>query len=346
MNWELFLLDCGVAVIGGCLGAALSALGGFVLFGLLGLLGFLYLLVAHSDIWITAVTGSVLLNPCVCFLGGLAATAYARKKGLILCGKDLGRAFISFRRLDILAAGGCAGLAGYLVNRGLGLFLSGKVDTAALTIVLVPLAVKYAWGMTKSADCEAASHAVPSPYRFFDKFSRPRGKTLVSLAVGLCAALLTSALSLIPETRPYAGLPVFFFSAAFLFPVFMGLPIPATHHFSAPAGATALVWLSFNGGLAQGGWLAVVGLWGMAAAQVGLLTEGALKQRFFTAGDIHIDPPAMGIIGATALMVGGLPLTGIYGAAMLPQAGAALLLTLAAMLVNLRETGKAAKVVN
>lgn len=337
MNWVELLLDCGVAIIGGCLGAAISALGGFLLFGLLGMLGFLYLLVAHSDIWIGAVTGSVFLKPSVCFLGGVVATAYARKKGLIRCGKDIGRSFVSYRRFDILAVGGCAGLAGYLVNRGINALLAGKVDAIALTVFLIPLFIKYHWRMTKTNDCAASSHAVPSPYRFFEKFSRPGGKTLVSLIIGLCTSLLTFGLFLVPETKPYAGLLVFFVSAVFLFPLFMGIPIPATHHFSGPAGAAAMIWLSSHGG-SPGVWgLALVTLWGIAAAQIGLLAGDIMGKLFFTEGDIHVDPPAMGIFVATAIMLGGLPLTGVYSAGARVQIIVSLSMILAALIFNLRE---------
>ncbi|MFZ1640108.1 MAG: hypothetical protein WAV07_01465 [Candidatus Contendobacter sp.] len=337
MNWVALLLDCGVAVIGGCLGAALSALGGFLLFGLLGVLGFLYLLVANSDIWIGAVTGSALLKPSVCFVGGVVATAYARKKGLIQCGKDIGRSFLSYRRFDILAVGGCAGLAGYLVNRSADALFAGTVDTIAFTVFLVPLFIKYHWHMIKTNDCEASSHAIPSPYRFFEKFSRPRGKTLASLVIGLCTSLLTFGLFLVPETKPYAGLLVFCISAVFLFPLFMGIPIPATHHFSGPAGAATMVWLSSHGG-SLGGWgLVLMTLWGIAAAQIGLLGGDIMERLFFTEGDIHIDPPAMGIFVATAIMLGGLPLTGVYSAGAWVQIIVSLSMIIAALIFNLRE---------
>jgi hypothetical protein len=337
VNWITFLLDCGVAVIGGCLGAVLGALGGFLLFGLLGVLGFLYLLIGHSDVWIAAVTGSVLLRPSVCFVGGVIATAYARKRGLIQCGKDIGRPFISYRRFDILAVGGVAGLAGYLVNRGLDALFAGRIDTIALTVFLIPLFIKYLWQMMKTNDCEASSHAVPSPYRFFEKFSRPAGKTLVSLIMGLCTSLLTFGLFLIPETKPYAGLMVFFFSAVFLFPLFMGIPIPATHHFSGPAGAASMIWLSLNSGN-PGAWgIALLALWGIAAAQIGLLASDIMGNLFFREGDIHIDPPAMGILIATAIMLGGLPLTGVYNAGIKGQVIVSLSLIIASLIFNLRE---------
>ncbi len=337
MNWASILLDCCVAFIGGCLGAALSALGGFLIFGLVGVLGFLYLLVAHDDVWIRAVTGSVLLTPSVCFLGGVIATAYARRQKLIQCGKDIGRSFVTYRRFDILAVGGCAGLTGLLVNRGIDKLLAGSMDTVALTIFVVPLFFKHLCHMTKTNDCEASSHAVPSPYRFFEKFSRPKGKTLTALAIGLCTALLTFWLFQMPDTKPYAGLFVFVVSAVLLFPVFMGIPVPATHHFSGPAGAVAVLWLSLNGD-AFGTWgIALVALWSVAAAQLGLLASRTMERLFFTEGDIHIDPPAMGIAVSTAIMLGALPLTSVYGTDVWTQVAVSLFTITTTCVLNVTE---------
>jgi hypothetical protein len=336
MHWPAFILDCITAVAGGCLGAALSALGGFVLFGLLGVLGLLYLLVAQSDALMAVVAGSVLLRPSVCFLGGVVAAAYARKRGLIACGKDIGRSFVAYRRVEIMAVAGCAGLAGYLANVALDALLAGALDTVALTVVLIPLALKYLWGMTTTNDCAGSSHAVPSPYRFFERFSRPAGRTAVSCVVGGGAALLTAALFLAPQTRPFAGLAVFFVSALLLMPVFVGIPAPATHHFSGPAGATVATWLALQGTEPTGWGLLLVALWGVAAAQIGLLAAQTLEPMFFTEGDIHVDPPAMGIVVSTAVMQGVLHLWGVYATAMGTQMAVALSIAAAAALLNLR----------
>ena len=336
MKWDAELLNCIVAVIGGVLGAALSGLGSFVLFGLVGVLGFLYLILGQSDVFMNVVTGSIVLRPSVGFLGGCVAAAYARRRGLIKCGKDIGRSFASFDRFDILAVGGAAGLAGYVVNRAVDALFAGRFDTIALTVFAIPLFLKYAWRLTTSSDCEASSHAVPSPYRFFEKFTRPKGKVLVALIVGLCTSLLTVALYLQPMTRPYAGSLGFFASAVLLFPLFMSIPVPATHHFSGPAGIATALWLSSRDAAPAGATLAIVVLWGIAAAQVALLAADIMEKLFFTDGDIHVDPPAMAIFATTAIMVGIIPLTGVYVAGEATQAIAATSIIAVALAFNLR----------
>lgn len=342
MSVASLVLDGVLAVVGGCLGAILSALGGFLLFGLLGLVGLAALLVGHDSHWIGAVAGSVLLKPHVCFLGGVVAAAVARRRGLIRCGKDIGRPVVALGRPELLLAGGGAGLAGHLLVRGLDTLWAGRVDTVALAVCLIPALLKRPWGLTVSSDCDGVSHAVPSPYRFFERVSGPPGQVLLALAVGVGSALAAWALFRVPDARPYAALPVFFLSAVSLFPAFLGGRVPTTHHLSGPAGAVAALWLSGNGdaGLAP----VLVALWGGAAAQCGLLAGAVLERRFFTDGDIHVDPPAMGIAGATALLLGLAPQTGVYRAAPGVQALAALaLIALCAGLTLARGRSAAAR---
>lgn len=319
-----------VAAIGGGLGAALSALGGFVLFGVLGVLGVLWLLFAHSD----PAVGPTLIPPSVCFLGGVVATAYARKRGLIVCGKDIGRSFLPHRRADIFAVGAVAGVVGHGVHRGLDALCAGRVDTVALTVVLIPLFLKFAWRLTRTNDCDGISHAVPSPYRFFERLGQPVGKTLTALGVGAVAALATGALWSIPEMRPTAGLFVFFVSATLLFPVFLKVPMPATHHYSGPAGAVAVLWLSAS--VDRGGGMWLLALWGAAAAQIALLAGNLLETLLFTEGDIHVDPPSMGILVASVLLLGGIPGTGLFHAEAAVQVAVASATILVAAAVNAR----------
>lgn len=309
------LAELSLAFVGGFLGACVSALGGFLLFGLAGMAGFLCLLWAGSDALLVSPVTGIVLKPSVCFLGGVVAAAYARKLGLVRCGKDIGRPLVTFRRFDVVLVGGLAGIAGHGVNRLLDRAIGWGVDTVALTVFAVALALKYAWGLTKTSDCDAVSHAVPSPYRFFERLSHPAGKTVISLFVGLMSAWLVWLLSLDPSTAPFAGLPAFCLSALSLSLVFMSVPVPATHHYSGPAGLVAVGWLAIHdGGPTDGSAMLLLMLWGGAAAQLTMLFAETMRKLFFDEGDIHVDPPAMGIMLASALIMGILPATGVYNA--------------------------------
>ena len=327
-----FFVDAVMAVIGGCLGASVSALGGFVLLGLAGTGGFIYMLVTGDTAWISVVGAGILLKPSSCFLGGVVATAYTRKKNLIQCGKDIGRSLVSFRRMDILLAGSLGGLAGYVLNTGLNIFLAGRVDTTALTIVIISLALKYVWGMTKTNDCEASSHAVPSPFRFFDKLSNPVGQIILSVLMGTAAVLVTWLLTLNAATAPFAGGLMFFFSALSLYVVFLGVPLPPTHHYTGPAGVITVYWLALHGNPSNFLSAAVLALWGIAAAAMGMAFCSLMGKLFFDEGDIHVDPPTMGIMLTTAVCLSLLPLTGVFRTGLLIQGGVGLALIIVSIL--------------
>lgn len=341
MEYGKSVLEMCLAFAGGCVGASVSALGGFLLFGVCGVIGFLYLLITGQDAWLVSLAGGVLLKPSVCFLGGVAATAYARRKGLILCGKDIGRALVSFRRFDVIAVGGIGGVAGYLVNRFFDSVLGGKLDTVAVTVFSVSLCLKYAWGLTKTSDCAASSHAVQSPFRFFERLAQPAGKTELSILVGLLAGGLTWWLSMDQRTAQYAPLLAFCISAVVLYFLFMAVPVPATHHFSGPAGYAVVTWIAAHGGgPASGMEIAAVLMWGVAASNIGMLAGDAMGRVFFTEGDIHVDPPAMGIMLASVLIMGVLPLTGIFTLAAALQCGICAATIVTCGIVNLGPAGR------
>jgi hypothetical protein len=341
MNYRGLNLEVFFAFVGGCLGASVSGLGGFVLFGLCGVIGFLCLALANQDAGLVFMLGGYLFKPSVCFLGGVVAAAYARKQGLITCGKDLGRPLVRLRRLDVLLVGGLAGIAGSIINRLLERGVGGKLDAAAMTVFAVSMAIKYAFGLSKSSDCAAASHAVHSPYRFFERLARPAEKTGLSLLIGLAAATLTWRLCLDPRTVQFAGLLAFCISAVILCFLYLSVPVPATHHFSGPAAVAVITWMACHGGIISGGFeVLVVLLWGVAAAQFSMLSADAMGRLFFDEGDMHVDPPAMGIMLSTAVIMGVLPFTGMYLATTGTQVAVSACFILACATVNLRVFGR------
>ncbi len=311
MDLPRLLADLLGAFLGGALAASLGALGGFVLFGFVGVAGFIAVLLSGDAHWLAALTGSALLRPSSCFLGGVVAAAWAKRRGHLHCGKDIGRPLLEFRRGGLLIVGGFGGVAGFLANLAFDSVLGGRVDTVGLAVCAVPLVLKFAWNLRTSADCAGSSHAVPSPYRFFERLASPRGKGTVCVLASVAAASLTLALANHPGAAPFAGLAGFCLSALSLVVLFLGVPLPVTHHFTGPAGTATAVCLA-----AQAGPSGVEGLAGLLAWAVfaGALSLGAsefLGRLFFEVGDIHVDPPAMGIVASTAIVLGVLPTAGV-----------------------------------
>lgn len=329
-----------MALVGGFVGASVSALGSFLIFGLLGAIGFFYLIVLGDTSLLSAVTGGVIFLPHVSFIGGAIAIAYARKRNYIQCGKDIGRSALQIKRWDVLVVGAFAGLFGYLVNRFLGLFLHGGVDTIALTVVIIPMILKYFWGMTKTNDCEGSSHAVPSPFRFFERLQKPVGKIVLSIGMGVVAATLVLFFHGSEQTTHYSEMLLFFLSAASLFLLFMNYAIPVTHHLAAASGAVLTAWLTVHGMPNSVSSVLLLYCWSIAFSLFAMSSSDFLKRLFFDDGDIHVDPPAMGIVVTTVIALGLFPLLGLYNASMEIEVAIILLMSFIAIVVNLKFLNK------
>lgn len=306
------ILDIILAFIGGVLGASLGALGGFVIFGLLGVIGYLYLIFGLSEIWLESLFSVELFVPSVCFIGGAVATAYARKRKFIECGKDIGRSLISLRNFSVILVGGTAGVIGFLLLLLLSP-LRDRVDTIAMTVVIIPLIIKYLWGLTKTNDCEGSSHVLPSPYRFFEQLSRAKGKVWLTLTTSLLTALVTLALYSDEHTRLYAGTFMFFLSALSLYLLFFSVPIPATHHICGPAGIIVVKWCGVNGFSFTAAGVVLPIFWAVTIALISQLGCDITKRFLFDEGDIHVDPPAGGIILGSLIAMWLFPALGLYG---------------------------------
>ncbi|MBK8478140.1 MAG: hypothetical protein IPL39_18085 [Opitutaceae bacterium] len=179
----------------------------------------------------------MLLRPSSCFLGGVVAAAWARRRGYLRCGKDIGRPLLEFRRAELLLAGGLGGVAGWLANLGFDAVLAGRLDTVGLAVCFVPLLLKRAWDLGRSSDCAGTSHAVLSPYRFFERLASARGKVVVCLLASVGTASLSLYLVDQAVLAPHAGLAGFCLSALSLGVLFLNIPLPVTHHFTGPAGS-------------------------------------------------------------------------------------------------------------
>ncbi len=333
MDLPRLLADLVCAFLGGALAASLGALGGFVLFGFVGVAGFAAVLLTGESHWLAALTASALLRPSSCFLGGVVAAAWARRRGHLRCGKDIGRPLLEFRRAGLLTVGGIGGAAGFLVNQVFDSVLGGRLDTVGLAVCTVPLVLKYAWGLRASTDCAGTSHAVPSPYRFFERLASPRGKGVVCVLASVATASLTLALANHPQAAPFAGLAGFCLSALSLVVLFLGVPLPVTHHFTGPAGAAAAVCLAAQAGATGAEGLAGLLGWAVFAGTLGLGASELLGRLFFEEGDIHVDPPAMGIVASTAIVLGVLPSAGVLSLPVPAQVAMALVGASAALLL-------------
>ena len=101
---------------GGVWGAAVGGLPAFVFCGIAAIVGAgLTAFAGDGGFFSNTVAFGPLLGPQVSFAGGVAAVAYAAKRGLHADGKDIGSALMGLNRPDVLLIGGLFGVVGYIL---------------------------------------------------------------------------------------------------------------------------------------------------------------------------------------------------------------------------------------
>ena len=278
-----------VSFASGIFGAALGAASSFTMVGFLVLGGVFIQAASGAGQFLSQVSFGVWGPHVGGFAAGVAAAAYAARKGeLDHDGNDLGFALMGLNQPDVLLMGGVFGIGGYLFN--LLVSLPGPwTDTVALTVVVSGVASRILFGGTNVLG------RVPDGESRF----RPSGhhKPLQLIIIGLGAGVLSGYLAIIVPNG--AGVPLCFgLAAASLIFAQLGLKVPVTHHIVLPAALASAA----SGSI----------LWGAVFGIVSSLFGEISGNLFNTWGDTHIDPPAITIFIMTSVSII-LNNSGIYG---------------------------------
>lgn len=274
---------------GGMFGAAIGALPAFAFTGITVLVGVALALSGSPYDFLGDVAFGPVFGPHIAFAGGVAAAAYAARRGALEDGRDIISPLAGLASADVLLVGGVFGAGGYAAQVALAPWLGDYIDVVALVVFLSGLVARLVLGKTGPFGAPAE----PGERRF-----TPRGEYvwveyqqdwLQAGALGLGSGLLSSFLALtILEAAPDAVMAAivagFGISAATLFFLALGAEFPVTHHMTI---AAAYVTVATEN-------LAVGTVAGVVAALVG----EAISRVFHARGDTHVDPPA----GAIAVM--------------------------------------------
>jgi hypothetical protein len=291
---EFGLLSVLVAFGGGMFGAALGGLNAFILCGLAAVIGSAIALLGGGQAFNLAVTWGPFLGPHVAFAGGVAATAFAARKGLSACGRDTASALFGLHSTSILVVGGIFGALGYAVKAVLDFVPSFQgipwVNSIAASIILSGAAVRLVFGRTRIFEWprrRSASEAVgvkkaasPSPMQFL----------LLGIAVGLPSAAIAKAL---PGST---GLMLGLGAIALVF-IRFDAKVPVVLHIAWSAEYAVLI----TGNILQG---VLMGIVTVFLAEI-------LGDFILARADTHIDPPAFAI----ALTFPVYPAAAVLGAA-------------------------------
>lgn len=270
-----------VAFAGGLLGAALGGLNAFILCGLSAVVGTAMIMVTGDATFNETITWGPLLGPHVAFAGGIAAAAFAARKGPLCSGRNVLVALFGFNEPVILLVGGLFGGLGYSLKWALDLVPNiGNqpwTNTMALTVTLSTIIARLMFGKTG-----LFGHVGEGGSRWH--FSREEAwqpwpsKPFQVLLVGI--GISGPAAYLVKSFPTATGL---FFGIGALSLIFFqfGAKIPVMLHI-------ALISEVITTTTGYAGWGIAMGL--LAA----FLTE-IFACLFLIHGDTHIDPPAMSI---------------------------------------------------
>lgn len=273
---------------GGMFGAAIGALPAFAFAGLAVLVGVAVELSGAPYDFLGQVAFGPVFGPHIAFAGGVAAAAYAARRGELDDGTDIISPLAGLATIDVLMVGGAFGAGGYLAEAALTPLLDGWLDIVALVVFLSGLVARLAFGRTGllGAADEHGSRFTPHGEHVWVEYQQDWPQ---AAALGLGTGLFSSYLALtILETNPDATLSAitagFGVSAATLLFLALGAEFPVTHHMSISAAYVAVA----SGNL----------LLGVVAGVVAGLVGEVVSRVFYVRGDTHVDPPA----GAIAIM--------------------------------------------
>ncbi len=283
---------------GGVFAAGVGALQAFIFTGFAVIAGAAMAGAGGGDAMLAQVAFGPFLGPHISFAGGVAATAYAARRGLMPNGRDIGVALMGLNRPDVLLIGGLFGVVGYLVERGLaGLGWGSWTDTIAVTVVLSAILTRLAFGRTGLFGRVApggGQFRTSDEARWLAWQEAPAQVAVIGVGAGLASAYVAISLG----AAGGGAVVGFGIAAASLFFLHAGGSLPVTHHIALPAALAALA----SGSIVVG---AVFGV-------IGALTGEFYSRLLLIHGDTHIDPPAAAI-GTTVLFLRLAELSGLAG---------------------------------
>lgn len=267
---------------GGVFGAAIGGLPAFVMCGITAIIGLAVFWATGMDMFVGALAWGPLFGPHIAFAGGVAAAAYASKKGILESGgKDIVSPLMGLNSPDVLIVGGIFGSLGYVLSWVSDLF--GTIgsfpwmNNAVFSICLSSFIVRLLFGKKSIMGKvrEGDNRWLPSDVAAWIPWqSAPAQLIMISIGVGLPIAYF---IRIMPELFTFG----FAIAAVSLIFLGVGFKFPVTHHIGIAAGmaviATGNIW------------------WGLTFALLAAFLGEFFACLFLNHGDTHIDPPCWAV---------------------------------------------------
>ena len=283
---------------GGIIGAYMGALPAFILTGVFALVG--------TAVSIAGGDGSFIINnmafgsfvgPHIAFAGGVAAAAYAGRKGKLSSGADIGSPLNGLGAPDVLVVGGIFGVFGYIVATLIGMTPLGPLtDLPGITVTISGIVARLLFGKTGLT----GKYTGKGPRTWFSTGTTFVYNVVLGGGIGIAVRFVAAAVA---NAAPGAwaatisgnfAVMCFGFAAITLVFTQTGSAMPGTHHIALPSGLAAVVGISAWG--PYGAFLGVV--FGI----LGSLLGDFFGNTFNSHCDSHIDPPAFTIFLLTIVV--------------------------------------------
>ncbi|MDO5147077.1 MAG: hypothetical protein Q4D60_08745 [Eubacteriales bacterium] len=281
---------------GGVFGASIGALPSFILTGFVALSGAILScagIPGAEELLVDNLAFGPFLGPHVCFAGGVAASAYAKRIGKITNGADIALALNGIGDSRVLAVGGLFGMLGHLIFtivNGIFALTPFYTDNPGCTVFLSALIVRLLFG-------ERGLYSAPESRKFLSKGSSLTNTLLIAFAYSLVVSGIYVALALQGYSGQLGSYHIVIFGLAAIGLVFaeFGQAYFGWHHIGIISAEAVMCGYTCG----MGGWAMILGiLFGLLAAIIGDV-EGNLMN---TDVDSHIDPPATAIFLCTILI--------------------------------------------
>lgn len=285
---------------GGVFAASIGGLGSFVLTGVFAIAGSVASMCGAGDasnILLNYIAFGPFFGPYVAFAGGVAASAFAKKKGILENGADTITPLAGLNEPSVLLVGGVFGVIGFLFKELVaGNLFGGSIsprlvtDTPGLTVFCSAILVRIIFGGGKlRTGTESIS----------------KGKTLsTTLLIGITYSLVVGA---VYAGAVSAGVPVESFGGCYPQLIFgmaafglafaaMGHNFFGCHHIVIIAAAAMVQSYASTGNLYIALLISII--FGTLSALLGDITGNLVN----SGTDSHIDPPATAILIMTFLI--------------------------------------------
>lgn len=263
---------------GGILGAALGGVNIFIMCGLAIVVGTGINMATGSQTFLNLVAWGPLLGPYASFAGGVAAAAYAARRGKLDNGRNIGVSLMGLDSPDVLFVGGLFGSFGFLLKTFLDMVPNiGNLpwtNTIALSIIINNIIVRLIFGKTgifghvknESKRWQPLESEAWLPWQ-----SQPMQLILLSTAVALPVSFIVT------QQPVLLGLGFGLATISLIFPQ-TGAKAPVFFHI-ALASETAAV-------ISNNIW------WGLSFGILAAFLAEIYSCIFLAHGDSHIDPPS------------------------------------------------------